>query len=137
MDRKKIPAGEHTCIRDDNERIYSPDTQALDMLMPLVDVTFKTRRTHSAHDFGQESAGTIFLNGWALEGLANGLNEIHVISATPIKNGDMIITRDLGGNTILRMAFDVEAHPKKDDVYRFVAMRPIPHLHIGHAVSQP
>ncbi len=134
MDRKKIPAGEHTCIRDDNERIYSPDTQALDMLMPLVDLTYKTRATHSVHDFTNAAEGRKILSGWPLESEAAGLEEIHVFSPAPIKNGDMIVTLDQAGKDILRLAFDVEAAPQKNDIYKLHAVRRIPDLGIGHAV---
>ncbi len=133
----RIGRSENGCVRKDNEPIYSPDTSSLDMMMPLVDLTFKTRATHSVHDFAQDSARRRFVNGWPLEGDAAGLHEILVASTDPIKNGDMIVTRNSQGDTILRMAFDVEAHPKKENIYKFITVRPIPDLHIGHSVSAP
>ena len=122
------------CIRDDDERIFSPHIDALDMAMPLVDLTYKTRATHSVHDFTKAAIGDgVPLDApLASEAGVNHLQEIHVFSSTPIKNGDVVIT-----NTGVRMAFDVEASARTKNFYTMHAVARIPSFHIGHAVSAP
>ncbi|MFO0109581.1 MAG: hypothetical protein ACK52W_03485 [Alphaproteobacteria bacterium] len=114
--------------------IFSRDADPHRVRQDLLDLTAKTAKSHTVHDFSFETWGKAVVSLTPYKDAPFARISAH--SPTPFKNGDLLVT-SVDGKKTVSMVFDVKKLGNPPDLYEAHAVQANPQIGIGHAVVEP